>query len=117
VLAFGRGRYGWAVYRTRGARWQRLTDYANNTLPELAAVVAESGREARIATLFCGELDSAAAAQISGIMGNDASVAPAAAGLRRAGYLAELALQRAERGEADDPATLQAIYLQPKADS
>lgn len=117
VLAFGRGRYGWALYRTRGARWQRLTDYANNTLPELAAVVAESGREARIATLFCGELDAAAAAQISGIMGNDASVAPAAAGLRRAGYLAELALQRAERGEADDPATLQAIYLQPKLDS
>ncbi len=117
VLALGRGRYGWAVYRTRGARWQRLTDYANNTIPEIAAVVADTGMEARIATLFCGELDAAATAQISGIMGNEASVAPAAAGLRRAGYLAELALQRSERGEEDDPATLQAIYLQPKADT
>ncbi|HEX8221178.1 MAG TPA: tRNA (adenosine(37)-N6)-threonylcarbamoyltransferase complex dimerization subunit type 1 TsaB [Chloroflexia bacterium] len=117
VLSLGRGRYGWALYRTRGARWQRLTDYANNTIPEIAAQAAEVGTEARIATMFCGELDAAAASEVTGIMGNSASIAPAAAGLRRAGYLAELALQRSDRGEADDPATLQAIYLQPKAEA
>ena len=117
MLALGRGRYGWALYRTRGARWQRLTGYANDTIPEIAARAAETGAEARIATMFCGELDAAAASQITGIMGSNASIAPAAAGLRRAGFLAELALQRSERGEADDPATLQAIYLQPKAES
>lgn len=115
MLAFGRDRYGWAVYRTRGVRWQRLTDYANNTLPEI--VEAVSSMEARIATLFCGEIDSGAARQISEIMGSDASIAPAASGLRRAGYLAELAQQRAALGEADDPATLQAIYLQPKVEA
>jgi hypothetical protein len=32
--------------------------------------------------------------------------------LRRAGYLAELAWQRAQQGPPDDLATLQAIYLQ-----
>lgn len=115
ILALGRGRYGWAVYRTRGTGWQRLMDYANNTLPELAAHIASM--EARIATLFCGEIDAAARAEIAELMGNEASISPAAAGLRRAGYLAELALQRDERGEADDPATLQAIYLQPKAET
>ncbi|HEY0071685.1 MAG TPA: tRNA (adenosine(37)-N6)-threonylcarbamoyltransferase complex dimerization subunit type 1 TsaB [Chloroflexia bacterium] len=117
MLSLGRGRYGWAVYRTRGARWQRLTDYTNNTIPEIAASVAEMGKEARIATMFCGELDQVATAQINEMMGGDASIAPAAAGLRRAGYLAELALERDARGEADDPATLQAIYLQPKVET
>jgi tRNA threonylcarbamoyladenosine biosynthesis protein TsaB len=117
VLSLGRGRYGWALYRTRGARWQRLTDYANNTIPEIAAHAAEAGTEARIVTMFCGELDAAAAAHVTEIMGSNASIAPAAAGLRRAGFLAELALQRSERGEADDPATLQAIYLQPKTET
>jgi hypothetical protein len=47
-------------------------------------------------------------------LGKEAAIAPASAALRRAGYLAELALQRAARGESDDPATLQAIYLQPQ---
>ncbi len=117
MLALGRGRYGWALYRTRGARWQRLTEYANNTIPEIAAHASQVGTEARIATMFCGELDAAASSQITEIMGSNASIAPAAAGLRRAGFLAELALQRSERGEADDPATLQAIYLQPKAET
>lgn len=117
MLSLGRGRYGWAVFRTRGARWQRLTDYANNTIPEIAAHVAQMGTEARIASMFCGEIDEAAASQIREIMGNAASIAPAATGLRRAGYLAELALQRSQRGEADDPATLQAIYLQPKIET
>lgn len=110
LLALGRGRFAWAVYRTRGARWQRLTDYANNTAPEITELISK--HEARLPTMFCGEIDGATSDVITGFMGNMASVAPAAAGLRRAGYLAELALQRAASGEFDDPVTLQAIYLQ-----
>ena len=69
--------------------------------------------ESNIPTLFCGEISGEAASILSKVMGKEASIAPAAAAVRRAGYLAELALQRAARGESDDPATLQAIYLQP----
>lgn len=115
LLALGRGRFAWALYRTRAARWQRLTDYANNTAPEITELIGK--QEARLPTMFCGEIDSPTADVITGFMGSMASIAPAAAGLRRAGYLAELALQRAERGEFDDPATLQAIYLQPKIEA
>jgi len=41
-----------------------------------------------------------------------------AAQLRRAGYLAELAWQRLQRGERDDPVSLAPIYLhtQPVAE-
>lgn len=115
MLALGRGRFAWALYRTRGARWQRLTDYANNTAPEIVDTIGK--QEARLPTMFCGEIDRATSDVLSGLMGNMASVAPAAAGIRRAGYLAELALQRAANGEFDDPATLQAIYLQPKIET
>jgi tRNA threonylcarbamoyladenosine biosynthesis protein TsaB len=112
VLSMGRHRLAWALYRTKGTRWQRLTSYANTTAAEMAEMIKE--QPTRIATLFCGEITPETAATITGILGKEAAIAPAAAGLRRASYLAELALQRANRDEADDPATLQAIYLQPQ---
>jgi tRNA threonylcarbamoyladenosine biosynthesis protein TsaB len=113
VLSMGRGRLAWAVYRTRGTRWQRLTPYGNSTAAELAAEV--QAIESNVATLFCGEISPETAAALTEHMESAAAIAPAAAGVRRAAYLAELALQRANRGEADDPAALQAIYLQPAA--
>lgn len=113
VLSMGRGRLAWAVYRTRGTRWQRLTPYGNSTAAELTAEV--QAIESNVATLFCGEISPETAAALTEHMGSAAAIAPAAAGVRRAAYLAELALQRANRGEADDPAALQAIYLQPAA--
>ena len=111
VLSMGRGRLAWAVYRTRGTRWQRLTPYGNDAAAELADQVG--AMESNVATLFCGEINPETAAVLNERLGKDAAIAPAAAGVRRAAYLAELALQRANRGEADDPAALQAIYLQP----
>jgi tRNA threonylcarbamoyladenosine biosynthesis protein TsaB len=112
VLNAGRGRLAWAVYRTRGTSWQRLTPYANNTPEELADAV--KAIETNVATLFCGEISPAVAKVLTDKLGKEAAIAPASAALRRAGYLAELALQRAARGESDDPATLQAIYVQPQ---
>ena len=113
VLGMGRDRLAWALYRTKGTRWQRLTPYANTTAVEMASAIREQG--AKLATLFCGEITPETAAAITVTLGKEVAIAPAAAGLRRASYLAELALQRAHRGESDDPATLQAIYLQPQA--
>lgn len=114
ILSMGRHRLAWALYRTKGARWQRLTSYSNTTAAEMAASIVQ--QNARIATLFCGEITTETAAAITATLGKDAAIAPSAAGLRRASYLAELALQRANRGESDDPATLQAIYLQPSSE-
>lgn len=110
VLSMGRNRLAWATYRTRGTRWQRLTPYSNSTAQEMAAAVKK--QDSNIATLFCGEISPETAAVLHEQLGNEAAIAPASAGVRRASYLAELAMQRANRGEADDPATLQPIYLQ-----
>ncbi len=111
VLSMGRNRLAWALYRTRGTQWRRLTPYSNSTASEMAASVKEF--ESNLATLFCGELSAETLVAIKEIMGAQASVSPPAASMRRAGYMAELALQRAEGGESDDPATLQAIHIQP----
>jgi tRNA threonylcarbamoyladenosine biosynthesis protein TsaB len=111
VLSIGRHRLAWALYRTRGTRWQRLTPYSNSTAVEMADAIL--ALKSNMATLFCGEIGAEAAATVQERLGSEAAIAPAAAGVRRASYLAELALQRANRGESDDPATLQAIYLQP----
>ncbi len=111
VLTMGRGRLAWALYRTRGTRWQRLTSYMNNTAQEMAENIVK--QRSNLATLFCGDINADTAHILREVMGKEASIAPAAAAVRRAGYLAELALQRGARGEADNPATLQAIYLQP----
>jgi tRNA threonylcarbamoyladenosine biosynthesis protein TsaB len=105
VLAAGRGRLAWAIYRTQHGRWQRSTDYQNTTIAELCAQIDQP-------TIFVGELDPAAATTIEETLGRLASVAPAATALRRAAYLAELAWQRAQHEDPDDLAALQAIYLQ-----
>jgi tRNA threonylcarbamoyladenosine biosynthesis protein TsaB len=111
VLSLGRHRLAWALYRTKGTRWQRLTPYSNSTAAEMADAI--KAQRSNLATLFCGEMDPEVAATLQERLGSEAAIAPAAAGVRRASYLAELAIQRANRGESDDPATLQAIYLQP----
>jgi len=111
VLSMGRNRLAWALYRTKGTRWQRLTPYSNSTGPELAGAI--KAMNVSLATLFLGEIDPEVAATLQEVLGGELAIAPAAAGTRRASYLAELAIQRANRGEADDPATLQPIYLQP----
>ncbi len=105
VLHAGRGRLVHAFYRTRGGVWQRITDYTNSTVAELIAAVDTP-------TIFCGEIDPAVAQELESGLGRLASVAPPAASLRRAGYLAELAWQRAQGGERDDLAQLQALYLE-----
>jgi tRNA threonylcarbamoyladenosine biosynthesis protein TsaB len=111
VLNMGRNRLAWALYRTKGTQWRRLTPYANSTPTEMAESVRDY--ETNLATLFCGELNAPALEAIKDILGVQASISPPAASLRRSGYLAELAIQRADQGESDDPATLQALYIQP----
>jgi len=104
VLQAGRGRICVAAYRWRAGEWRareapRLTTWS--TLAEQTAVP----------TLFCGEIDPAGADALA-VLGELAVLLPAAARLRRAGFLAEIAWRRLKRGETDDPATLAPIYLQ-----
>ena len=62
----------------KGWRWQRISEYQNTTIAELCARIDQP-------TIFAGELDPAATAEIEDKLGRLASVTPAATSLRRAG--------------------------------
>jgi tRNA threonylcarbamoyladenosine biosynthesis protein TsaB len=104
VVRAGRERVcaGWYV-RRRG-RWRQVGELGLTTIAELAAQLER-------ATLFCGEITAAEREFLQSQESGWAVLASPAASLRRAGYLAELAWQRLEQGETDDPITLSPIYL------
>jgi len=116
VLQAGRGRICVATYRWRTAgrylatgRW-RDGGWSAREAPRLTTWQALVEATAEPA-LFCGEIDPAGAEALAPL-GERAVLLPAAARLRRAGFLAELAWHRLHRGETDDPATLAPLYLQ-----
>jgi len=104
VLQAGRKRICAANYRWQHGAWHALEAPRLTTWSALAEKTTHP-------TLFCGEVDREGARVLSAL-GQLAELASAAARLRRAGFLAELAWQRLNRGETDDPATLTPVYLQ-----
>ena len=104
VLQAGRRRICVANYSWQDGTWRA------HDAPRLTTWLALA-EETACPTLFCGEIDTAGAETLKAL-GELAILLPAAARLRRAGFLAELAWQRLNRGEADDPATLTPVYLQ-----
>ena len=109
VLQAGRGRFVSAPYRWQEGVLRRVGDYDNTLFAELAALIVEP-------TILCGELPHEQLAEWQAQVPL-ARVVPSALNVRRASYLAEIAWQRHLRGEADDPATLEPVYLHgpPKA--
>ncbi len=103
VLQAGRRRICVATYRWRRGEWHQREEPRLTTWSALA-------EDTTSPTLFCGEIDPAGAKALAAL-GELATLLPAAARLRRAGFLAEVAWRRLNRGETDDPATLTPIYL------
>ncbi len=91
-----------------GLVWQRQGDFQVVAPEELAGQIHEP-------TLFCGELSAQAQQTLAERLGALALFVPGLASARRAGLLAELAAQRLERGEHDDPLTLEPLYLRRPA--
>ena len=104
VLQAGRRRICVATYRWRGGGWRAREAPSLTTWSNLVEEIASPA-------LFCGEIDPQGADALA-TLGELAVLVPAAARLRRAGFLAEVAWRRLNRGETDDPATLTPIYLQ-----
>ncbi len=106
VVRAGRGRFIAAHYATGRSEWKQDGDFLLTT-PDLIGTTWD-----RPMTLG-GELSAEERSAIGQRLGDKVRLVSPAFSLRRAGFLAELAAQRIEVGSADDPATLQPIYLSP----
>ncbi len=103
ILQAGRGRICAGAYRWDEGVWRPDGDAAVTTWAELLSNLDTL-------TLFAGEIDLAGAKLLRRRRAKAYVLSPAA-GLRRAGFLAEIGWERFKRGRLDDPITLSPIYL------
>lgn len=91
-----------------GLYWQRQGEYRVMTVEEVSHEIQEP-------TLFCGELRQDSRRNLAAVLGSLGLFARPLASVRHASLLAELALQRLERDDMDDPLTLEPLYLRRPA--
>ncbi len=103
ILQAGRGRICAGYYWWREGSWHADGEATLTTWEEVLA-------DLDAPTLFVGEIDPAGA-KLLRRRRTKAYLLDAAAGLRRAGFLAELGWERFKRNQFDDPVTLAPIYL------
>ncbi len=106
ILKASRQEITTALYQQEDDHWRRLEEEHLTTLRTLCDQINQE-------TLFCGEISSDMANEIHQNLGELAIIPQSIARLPRAGYLAALSWQRLSRGERDDLATLQPMYLRP----
>jgi tRNA threonylcarbamoyladenosine biosynthesis protein TsaB len=115
VIAAGRGRYSLARYSARRGSIRRVGDYALVNalgLVDLAQRESDGDEKKRPPrVLFSGEIDLSLSQLLTDRLGERAVLALPAMNLRRAGYLAELAWQRWQRGDVDDTSSLSPMYM------
>jgi tRNA threonylcarbamoyl adenosine modification protein YeaZ len=102
----GRGEIATALYQMQNGEWQKTIEEHITTVERLCPDIASR-------TLFCGRFSPDTVKRIVENLGELAVTVPGT--LRRAGVLAELGWRRLERGENDDVATLQPLYLRRPA--
>ena len=103
VLRAGRGRLAISWYQTNGHKWQSTNQTEIRTPIELAESISEK-------TYICGELTEKER-ELFRSKSPEVILATAAHSLRRPTFLAELAWERWQSGETDDPASLSPKYL------
>ena len=104
IFNAGREEVATATYQKKSGQWQQLTAEHLTTLEFLCSQIMTK-------TVFCGEYVLTIADELKKRLEQKAIVLSPAAGLRRAGFLAELGLKRFEAGDFDNPTTLQPLYF------
>jgi len=104
----GRSEIATALFQTKRGKWYRLLEEHITTVNILLPKI--KGK-----TIFCGKIPDEVALQLKRGLGRRALISGGAAGLRRAGYLAELGWIRLKEGDYDHPATLEPLYLRRPA--
>lgn len=108
IFNAGRGEIATAMYQKKGNQWHQLTAEHLTTVDVLCSQITTK-------TVFCGEFVLTIAAELKKQLQQKAVLLSPAAGLRRAGFLAELGLKRLQSGDYDDIVTLQPLYLRGPA--
>jgi tRNA threonylcarbamoyladenosine biosynthesis protein TsaB len=103
ILQAGRGRICVGRYRWHEGEWRPEGEPEITTFEEVVAGLDSP-------TLFAGEIGTAGMKLLRRRRSKAYLLSPAA-GLRRAGYLAEIGWERFKRHRMDDPATLSPVYL------
>lgn len=103
LVPAGRGRVVWSLFNTDDGEISELTPPRNGTLAELIETLAATDT-----VIVTGELTT----EQAGAFGDLAQVrlAPLALRHRRPAAVAAIGWDRLQRGEADDPASLQPLY-------
>jgi tRNA threonylcarbamoyl adenosine modification protein YeaZ len=104
IFNAGRTEIATATYQRKGNQWCQLTAEHLTTVDALCSGITTK-------TVFCGEFIPSIAAELRKRLRQKAIILSPAAGLRRAGFLAELGLKRLRADDYDNPATLQPLYL------
>jgi len=99
----GRGEIATALYR-QNDDWQCLREEYITTVDVLCKRIQRK-------TLFCGEIPPSVIQQVEQQLGKRAIIPDPAARLRHASHLAALGWQRLKKGDQDNPASLQPLYL------
>ena len=103
VLQAGRTRLAYAPYRNEDGVWRAQAEAAVIDAEALVKTINEP-------TILCGEL-SEEARSVLGRRWKNVLLALPARCLRRAGFLAQIAWERLDQDQGDDPMTLAPIYL------
>ncbi|MFC1989684.1 tRNA (adenosine(37)-N6)-threonylcarbamoyltransferase complex dimerization subunit type 1 TsaB [Chloroflexota bacterium] len=104
IFNASRGEIATARYQMKRNKWYQLTAEHITTVDVLCSQITDK-------TIFCGEFVPSIAPQLVEHLGRKAVILTPAAGLRRAGFLAELGLKRLKAGDCDNVSTLQPLYL------
>ena len=112
VVGAGRGQYSAAAYAASGdGAATQLVGEAIVSPEELCEMMAERGENC----VLTGEFDELLAEMATTRLGQSLTIAPDVVRARSAANAARLALLRLNRGDADDVATLEPLYLRPPA--
>ncbi len=112
VVNAGRGQYAAAAYTaSNDGGVEQLVEEAIVSPEELVSNVAERGED----SILTGEFDEALADVARSGLGDVLTIAPDVVRTRTAANAARLGLLRLSRGDLDDVATLEPLYLRPPA--
>ncbi len=104
----GRGEFNTALYIMRDGEWTELEAPNVADIAEIRSRINES-------TFICGDIRKEPVVHLRKDFGQQIAMPSTAGALRRAGYLAELGTKKLHAGKADDPVSLQPIYLRRPA--